>query len=111
MESRRVASIRTHGTTLCGYMIRLNFEGKTQNRLTILCLGSHSDDIEIGYGGTVLRLAEQYPDAEFHWAVFSAIGIRESEARRAAELFASTHLRGLSSRLSLMDLCHTSAPT
>ena len=75
-------------------MIRFNLEASAQNRLTILCLGSHSDDIEIGCGGTVLRLAELYPYAEFHWAVFSASGIRESEARRAAELFASTRLRG-----------------
>ena len=94
MESRRVASIRTHGTTLCYRMIRFNLEASAQNRLKILCLGSHSDDIEIGCGGTVLRLAELYPYAELHWAVFSASGIRESEARRAAELFASTRLRG-----------------
>lgn len=51
-------------------MIHLNIEGATQ----ILCLGAHSDDIEIGYGGTILRLAEQYPGCAFHWVVFSAIG-------------------------------------
>jgi LmbE family N-acetylglucosaminyl deacetylase len=50
-------------------------------------LGAHSDDIEIGCGGTILRLARQYPDCLFHWVVFSAIGVREVEARRAAELF------------------------
>ena len=55
--------------------------------LTILCLGAHSDDIEIGCGGTVLRLAQQYPQAVFHWVVFSAIGARESEAKRGAALF------------------------
>lgn len=61
--------------------------------LQILCLGSHSDDIEIGCGGTVLRLSEQYPNCIFHWVVFSAIGIRETEARRGATLFvASTSL-------------------
>ena len=55
--------------------------------LKILCLGSHSDDIEIGCGGTILRLIEQYPQCTFHWVVFSAIGVRKDEAQRAAELF------------------------
>jgi LmbE family N-acetylglucosaminyl deacetylase len=71
-------------------MIRLNLEQKTPN---ILCLGSHSDDIEIGCGGTILRLAEQYPDATFHWAVLSAEGNREAEARRASELFVGSRLK------------------
>lgn len=62
--------------------------------LRVLCLGAHSDDIEIGCGGTILRLAQQYPNCEFHWVVFSAIGVREAEARRAAELFAGAGLRG-----------------
>jgi len=75
-------------------MIHLNLEGRARSELKILCLGSHSDDIEIGCGGTILRLAEQYPGAEFHWVVFSTIGVRGSEARRAAELFASTRLKG-----------------
>src|ERR1022692_2065725 len=63
--------------------------------LSILCLGAHSDDIEIGCGGTILRLAEQYPNCVFHWVVFSAIGVRGTEARRASELFAgSERIRG-----------------
>ena len=68
-------------------MIHLNLEGGRDRSLKVLCLGSHSDDIEIGCGGTVLRLREQYPQCEFHWVVFSAIGVREDEARRGAELF------------------------
>jgi LmbE family N-acetylglucosaminyl deacetylase len=75
-------------------MIHLNLEGRARGALKILCLGSHSDDIEIGCGGTILSLAEQYPGVEFHWVVFSAIGVRGSEARRAAELFGGTRLRG-----------------
>lgn len=63
--------------------------------LQVLCLGAHSDDIEIGCGGTVLRLAEQFRNCTFHWVVFSAIGPREAEARRAAALFtAAGHLHG-----------------
>jgi LmbE family N-acetylglucosaminyl deacetylase len=62
-------------------------------RLKVLCMGAHSDDIEIGCGGAILRIAEQYPDCEFYWVVFNAIGERESEARRAADLFAGARLR------------------
>ncbi len=60
----------------------------------ILCLGSHSDDIEIGCGGTILRLADQYPGCVFHWVVFSATGVRAQEAQCAAGLFAGSQLRG-----------------
>ncbi len=74
-------------------MIQLNFEGGSSRALKVLFLGCHSDDIEIGCGGTVLRLAEQYPKAEFHWAVFTAAGVREKEARHAADLFAGKHLK------------------
>lgn len=55
--------------------------------LTILCLGAHSDDIEIGCGGTVLSLAQQRPDARVHWTVFSADSRRADEARSSALRF------------------------
>ena len=55
----------------------------------ILCLGAHADDIEIGCGGTILKLAEEYPEAQFHWVVFSAEGQRANEAYRSAESFLS----------------------
>jgi LmbE family N-acetylglucosaminyl deacetylase len=69
-------------------MMRLNLERAATGPLKVLCLGCHSDDIEIGCGGTILRLAQEHPGCEFHWVVFSAIGVREAEARRAADLFA-----------------------
>lgn len=68
-------------------MLRLNLEKSLPSAPKILCLGSHSDDIEIGCGGTILRLAAQYPDCQFYWVVFSAIGVREAEAQQAATLF------------------------
>jgi len=71
-------------------MIQLSLEGSRTAGLKILCLGSHSDDIEIGCGGTILRLAEQYPGCVFHWVVFSAAAVRETEAQRAATLFVGT---------------------
>jgi LmbE family N-acetylglucosaminyl deacetylase len=53
----------------------------------ILCLGAHSDDIEIGVGGTLLKLAEQISDLEVRWVVFSAPGSRAEEARQSADEF------------------------
>src|SRR5579859_7649786 len=69
-------------------MIQLKVNKQVSSTLNILCLGAHSDDIEIGCGGTILRLAEEYPGAVFHWVVFSATGVRRDEAQRAATLFA-----------------------
>jgi LmbE family N-acetylglucosaminyl deacetylase len=56
-------------------------------RFTVLCLGAHSDDIEIGCGATLLELKGRFPQLEFHWVVFSTDGIRKEEATKAAELF------------------------
>lgn len=53
----------------------------------LLCLGAHSDDIEIGAGGTLLKLAGQVPDLEIYWVVFSAPEARAEEARRSANDF------------------------
>jgi LmbE family N-acetylglucosaminyl deacetylase len=76
-------------------MIRLNLDKTADEALQILCFGAHSDDIEIGCGGTVLRLAHQYPAAAFHWVVLSAVGVREAEAQRAATLFVgASRLKG-----------------
>jgi LmbE family N-acetylglucosaminyl deacetylase len=50
-------------------------------------LGAHPDDIEIGCGGTVLRLAAETPDLIVRWVVFSGTGLREAEARRSAAAF------------------------
>ena len=53
----------------------------------VLCLGAHSDDIEIGCGGTILRLARDHRAVNIFWVVFSAEGTRAHEARRSAEKF------------------------
>jgi len=77
-------------------MIQFSLDRRPGEALKILCLGCHSDDIEIGCGGTILRLASQYPQCEFHWVVFSAIGTRKAEAQRGAELFVGPErLRGV----------------
>lgn len=69
-------------------MRSLTFKHDGTAPLQILCMGAHSDDIEIGCGGTILRLAAQHPNCAIHWVVFNAIGPRADEARRGAELFA-----------------------
>jgi LmbE family N-acetylglucosaminyl deacetylase len=68
----------------------------------ILCLGAHSDDIEIGCGGTILRLTAERPDLEIHWVVFGAQGPRADEARQSAELF----LRAAGSRTIVVHSFH-----
>jgi LmbE family N-acetylglucosaminyl deacetylase len=55
----------------------------------ILCLGAHSDDIEIGIGGTLLKLVAESSNLEIWWVVFSAPGIRAEEARSSADAFLS----------------------
>jgi LmbE family N-acetylglucosaminyl deacetylase len=52
--------------------------------LTILCMGAHSDDLEIGAGGTILRLLAERPESTVHWVVFTAAGERHAEAEASA---------------------------
>src|SRR5258705_11716040 len=58
-------------------------------RLSILCLGAHSDDIEIGAGATLLSLMARGVSLNVHWCVLSAVGEREFEARNSAADFLS----------------------
>ena len=53
--------------------------------LRLLALGAHSDDIEIGCGGTILKLIEQQSLSEVCWAVLTGGATRAEEARRSAE--------------------------
>lgn len=52
--------------------------------LQILAIGAHSDDIEIGCGGSLLRLIEENPGCAVRWIVLSANDAREGEARASA---------------------------
>lgn len=64
-------------------MIRLNLGGQDRP-LRILCFGAHSDDIEIGCGGALLRLRREYPTSELRWIIFSGDAARAAEARASA---------------------------
>jgi len=55
--------------------------------LRVLCLGAHSDDIEIGCGGLILDLARNHPATSVDWIVFSGNAARAREARAGARLF------------------------
>jgi LmbE family N-acetylglucosaminyl deacetylase len=52
---------------------------------SVLCLGAHADDIEIGCAGTILQLLEHNPELKVHWVVLSAPGDRKAEAEQSAQ--------------------------
>jgi LmbE family N-acetylglucosaminyl deacetylase len=63
----------------------INFwPGFTTPAPTILLLGAHCDDVEIGCGGLVARLGREYPEARFVWVTLSADAVRGAETRAAA---------------------------
>lgn len=67
-------------------MLKFEFS-EVSSPCRILTIGCHADDIEIGCGGTILRLIETLPSVEVCWVVLSARGDRAEEARRSADAF------------------------
>jgi LmbE family N-acetylglucosaminyl deacetylase len=61
--------------------------GQADKPKKVLALGAHADDIEIGCGGTILRLLEENPATEVYWVVLSAPARRRKEAVESANLF------------------------
>ena len=66
----------------------------TGGPLELLCIGAHSDDLELGCAGTLLRLLDELPVERVTWVVLSGDDDRAAEAERSCQ------------RL-LKDLCHT----
>jgi len=68
-------------------MIKFSLRESLEQASTVLLLGAHSDDIEIGCGGTVLKLVKTHPGLNFYWVVLGSNGIRTTEAQKSANLF------------------------
>lgn len=68
-------------------MLELSLGRAGATGLHVLCLGAHSDDIEIGCGGTIAHILQKYPGTSVDWVVFAASPEREREARASAADF------------------------
>jgi LmbE family N-acetylglucosaminyl deacetylase len=68
-------------------VLALDFPVRPSAPFRILCIGAHSDDIEIGCGGLILSLLKQSKTVSADWVVFSAPPGRDREARRSAAMF------------------------
>lgn len=68
-------------------MLKVRFGDSRKLLRRVLCLGAHCDDIEIGCGGTILRLIQENRGLQFYWVVLSSTPARKREARQAARLF------------------------
>jgi LmbE family N-acetylglucosaminyl deacetylase len=68
-----------------GKVLGINLKYEHNRALQVLCLGAHSDDIEIGCGATIRRLIREYPNLRVHWVVFGSKGVRTEEALKSAE--------------------------
>ena len=65
----------------------IGFRLNQKEDLNILCLGAHCDDIEIGCGGTILKIIENYQISHFKWVIIASNEIRKKEATASAEMF------------------------
>lgn len=60
---------------------------RSGERLSVLCLGAHADDIEIGAGGSILTWIASGAVLDVHWCVASAADARAGEAEASARAF------------------------
>ena len=75
-------------------MMHLGLAGPGE-RLSVLCIGAHSDDIEIGAGATILGWIERGVRLDVHWSVLSAQGARADEAHASATAFLARAARAV----------------
>ena len=68
-------------------MISLDLQGAIPSGGSVLAIGCHPDDIEIGCGGTLLMLTRARPDIRVTWVVLTADDQRAEEARASAAAF------------------------
>lgn len=68
---------------------------------SVLCLGAHGDDIEIGAGATLAAMCAAAPGLRVHWVILSATAERAAEVRAsAADLLADAG----SSDIQILDV-------
>jgi LmbE family N-acetylglucosaminyl deacetylase len=79
--------------------LKLDIDGKRP--LALLCLGAHSDDVEIGCAGTVLEMLRRHRRVDVTWVVLSAQDERAAEARRSARAL----LRGATNVQLVLGTC------
>ena len=75
-------------------MLKLELSRPKKGALKVLCLGAHSDDIEIGCGGTILRLLSKNKGVDIHWVVLGSTGQRDEEAVASGNKFLADAKRG-----------------
>jgi LmbE family N-acetylglucosaminyl deacetylase len=68
-------------------MLGLTLARHPETPLRVLAIGAHADDIEIGCGGTLLRLVAEHPNLSVDWVVLSGLGERAGEAADSAAAF------------------------
>jgi LmbE family N-acetylglucosaminyl deacetylase len=68
-------------------MLSLELTASPGRRLSVLALGAHPDDIELGAGGTLLSMAESQLEVRAHYVVLTGTADRQVEARNAASAF------------------------
>jgi LmbE family N-acetylglucosaminyl deacetylase len=81
-------------------MLPLHLKARADGRLSVLAIGAHPDDIEIGAGGMLLSLAEAQPGLRANYLVLTGTAERHQEARSAASAF----LPGADLAIELHDL-------
>ena len=79
-------------------MLPFQFAIQPGSPLSVLVIGAHPDDIEIGAGGLLLSLAKLRP--QVHYLLFTGTADRQQEARQAA----SAYLPGADVTIDLLDL-------
>jgi LmbE family N-acetylglucosaminyl deacetylase len=68
-------------------MLGLTLARDPEAPLRVLAIGAHADDIEIGCGGTLLRLVAEHTNLSVDWVVLSGLGERAGEATDSAAAF------------------------
>jgi LmbE family N-acetylglucosaminyl deacetylase len=81
-------------------MLPLQLTAPSDRPLSVLAIGAHPDDIEIGAGGTLLSLARRHAELRAHYVVLTGTADRQLEARAAANSF----LPGAALTVELLDL-------